>query len=112
MTLFERPDAPNITFDYMLETLRASDVLPDPEIVHAEKLVEWIKKEKAPYIYLPRVYQYGPGGIRTAKKAREAIKVLVEHGYLIEVYEGIKIDSDHYKYAWAVNPRLRNTQEV
>lgn len=66
----------------------------DPELKEAERLLAWLmsKREKAPgpggTVSLPTVYQFGPAGVRTAKKARDLMHILEEHFYVRQAADG------------------------
>ncbi|MBP6218859.1 MAG: DUF3987 domain-containing protein [Oligoflexales bacterium] len=118
LALYENPHASEISCDeircgielakfYLHETLRIAETSQiDPQIILAEKLLSWIVKEKSSCVYLPRVYQHGPGELRTAAKAKEAIQILVDHGYLFQIPNGIEIEGQKRKHAWGVNPNV------
>jgi hypothetical protein len=82
---------------YLHEALRIYSSIEDsPDLVLAEKALAWIRslpeKDKRIRFPLQDLYQNGPRGIRYAAKAREIIKILVEHGYIVDVPGGAEFD--------------------
>jgi hypothetical protein len=95
---------------YLTEALRLHDMnVTDPNIVLAERLLEWLKCNwvKRPeaagnIISLPDIYQHGPNAIRDAKTARRIAKVLEEHHHL-ERLDGWEMpDGKSRKEVWRV----------
>jgi len=78
---------------FAMEMLRlhggASIPLP---LRHAQKLLEWWQRRDDPILHLAKVYQYGPPDLRTAKAAKEAVKALVDHGWVERLEPGIEVD--------------------
>ncbi len=71
-----------------------------PEILQAEKLLQWLKEKE--YIYLGAVYQYGPNSIREASVAKPLMKLLEEHGWVTRLEEPMEIDGKVRRQAWRV----------
>lgn len=95
---------------YLQETLRISQAsLVSSEIEQAELLLEWLHSEWEPkhgsVIPLPLAYQFGPSSIREAKPARNAMKILEEHGWC-RFLKNIEFDGQSYKEAWEIVPRV------
>lgn len=72
------------------------------EILQAEKVLKWLHKERKSVIALPTIYQNGPNSVREAAKAREAVNMLVSHGWLYAISGGAKIDGVYRREAWEV----------
>jgi hypothetical protein len=49
----------------------------------AQQLLTWLLKEDQLLVSLPDVYQRGPNSIREASRARKAVTILEEHGWLV-----------------------------
>lgn len=75
----------------------------DPDIRDAEKLLAWLKSrptEKRTLVPLVEVYQFGPNSIRNARRARDLMKILEEHGNVRQT-----LDPDNRrKEVWSVRP--------
>lgn len=78
---------------YAMEMLRlhggASVPLP---LRHAQKLLEWWQTRDDPVLHLAKIYQYGPSDLRTAKTAKEAVKALLDHGWVERLEPGTEVD--------------------
>ena len=81
----------------------------DPDIVLAERLLEWLKHDwiqraecAGNIISLPDIYQYGPNAIRDAKTARRIAKVLEEHHHLTRLDGWESQDAKSRKEVWRV----------
>ncbi len=84
-----------------------------PEIVQAEKLLSWLHVEWGkPLVGISHVYQRGPNSIRTKYKARAAINVLEEHGWLHPVPDGAEIDGKRHRDAWRIVPPLSQVSRL
>jgi len=59
---------------------------------HAQKLLEWWQRRDDPILHLAKIYQYGPSDLRTAKIAKAAVKVLVEHGWVEQLEPGVEVE--------------------
>ncbi len=117
MQIFDKPGANLIEAEYMeygvkllrfhlSEAIRVKHAAIDAiEILEAEKLLEWLKNEKLKLIYPVKVYQSGPGSIRSKSKTLPILKLLEDHGYLMPIAEDQKllIDGKIRKQAWRVN---------
>lgn len=77
---------------YASEALRLHDVGNiSQDILLAEKLLAWLETQQRELISLPMIYQFGPSGIREGAIARRIVRLLVEHGYLVELPDGAEI---------------------
>lgn len=78
---------------YAMEMLRLHGGASIPvSLRHAQKLLEWWQRRDEPMLHLAKVYQYGPPDLRTAKAAKEAIKALVDHGWVERLEPGVEVD--------------------
>ena len=103
LAIFTNPDAPIVTgqnmecgivlaHHYASEALRLHDAgTISSDILLAERLLAWLETHNREFVSLPMIYQFGPGGIREGAIARRIVKLLVEHGYLIELPDGAEI---------------------
>ena len=73
-----------------------------PEILEAEKLLVWLQTRGSAVIGLPEIYQRGPNSIRDARAARQAVSILVEHGWLVPIEGGTVVDGVPRREAWTV----------
>lgn len=75
----------------------------DPDLALAEKLLTWLhtawNKDSIP---LTDIYQSGPNKIRYKEIASRIVAILVDHGWLIPVEGGAKIDGTHHREVWHV----------
>jgi len=113
--LVERPEAACINGEamergialagfYAAEALRLfhTGLIP-PEVAQAELLLNWLHVDWGkPLVGIGQVYQRGPNCIRTKAKARAAIDVLEEHGWLHPITDGAEIDGKRHRDAWRV----------
>lgn len=90
-----------LTQHYISEALRLfHSGLTDPQLEQAQKLLEWCQKHE--FVYLRKIYQFGPNSIRDAKVAKVAAAILQEHGWLEPVQRGMEIDGTHRRDVWRV----------
>jgi len=92
---------------YLSEALRLfHSGAVDPELLRAEKHLTWAQQTDKPdetiYVYLRRIYQYGPNGIRDKRSAKQAVRILEDHGWFIPVEGGMEIEGVHRKEVWEV----------
>jgi hypothetical protein len=74
-----------------------------PEVAQAELLLSWLHNDWGkPLVGISHVYQRGPNSIRTKAKARAAIDVLTDHGWLHPVTGGAEIDGKRHRDAWHI----------
>jgi hypothetical protein len=83
------------------------------EVAQAELLLGWLHADwRKPLVGIGRVYQRGPNSIRTKAKARAAIDVLQEHGWLHPMPNGAEIDGKRHRDAWRVIPPLSQVSRL
>lgn len=88
---------------YLNEALRLFNAAASsPELVQAEKLLEWLKGRTATTVTLVEIYQYGPNSIRDARTTKALMKILVEHGHAIPLERGVEFKGKHRREAWRV----------
>jgi Protein of unknown function (DUF3987) len=86
---------------YLTEALRLVEAgTANPDLLLAEKLLVWAQQYD--YIYLLRIYQYGPNGIRDKQTAHRVAGILEEHGWLMRVEGGLEVDGAHRRDVWRV----------
>jgi hypothetical protein len=92
-----------LTRYYLNEALRLfSSGIADPNLIEANKLLEWLRVKKKTIITLPEVYQCGPNSIRDAKKARLFMSILIEHGNALPLPGGAEFEGKMRKEAFEV----------
>jgi Protein of unknown function (DUF3987) len=69
----------------------------NPDLVLAHKLLTWLhtkwrEKEPSGLVTPCNVYQFGPGAIRDKDSANRGIDILVDHGWLVRIEGGAKVD--------------------
>ena len=114
LTLIASPDADCIEDDVLADAIllakyylsEASRLVAtgsiDPALRQAEGLRHWLISRADDLIDLRTIYQMGPSAIRQASKAREAMKVLEEHGWATRLQEGAVIDDKFHREAWRI----------
>lgn len=70
----------------------------------AQKLLDWWQRRDDPTLHLAKIYQYGPPDLRTAKAAKEAVKALVEHGWVERLEPGIEVEGKPRKDVFRLVP--------
>ena len=121
LTLFEDIETTSITHEniergialvtyYLDEALRFSDVVvSDPKLTLAQQVLEWMHRENKTkdikVFPLSLIYQRGPKKIRDATKAREIMKILMEHEAIL-FHQNQEIEGKVAKEAWSLNPRF------
>lgn len=94
-------NAINLATYYINEALRLhSSSISDPMLVKAQKLLDWLQAQGKDEFTLIEIYQYGPNEIRSAKLARQLMNILLEHGWVTPLENGLVIDGAHRKEAW------------
>jgi hypothetical protein len=77
---------------YLSETLRVQGYLSIPHhLILAQKVLHWCWNKGKETLTIKDLYQNGPVELREAKKARESMAVLEEHGWVSQI--GDKKDS-------------------
>lgn len=100
-----------LTTHYINEALRLFAAgACDPNIIKAEKLLHWLKGRKDKngnqdrYVSLVEIYQAGPvKSLRSAKSAREIMRILLEHGQLSPFPDGVDYGGQLRREAYKVN---------
>jgi hypothetical protein len=71
---------------YIVEALRLQRAArTDPRLLRARQLLDWIIERGEGLINFRDVIRLGPGQTRTKAAAEEAVTILVNHGWLVEV---------------------------
>jgi hypothetical protein len=79
---------------YLDEALRLNGAEIDADLALAEDLLGWLTERKpsgAPFT-LVEVYQRGPTAVRSAKRARALMAILLEHGWAQKVSGSVEFD--------------------
>lgn len=88
---------------YIAETLRIQDYgVADPDLKLAQSLLDWLHGLGDDHVYLAKIYQFGPSGIRDAKTARRMLGILENHRWVFGIDGGMKLDGAHRKEAWRI----------
>lgn len=92
---------------YLDETLRILGKNGgDSNINLAALALEWIKRNRRDQIFpIADIYQRGPLQIRNAKKARNIMQILLEHGYVNEIQDAV-INGCKVRSAWRLENEL------
>ena len=86
---------------YLTEVLRLQAAgIADPDLQLAEKLRAWCSGRST--IHLREIYQFGPSGIRDAETVRKMVNILVKHGWLVKLPDGLEIDGVQRREVWRV----------
>ena len=92
-----------LTQYYLNEALRLfNSGVADPNLYEANKLLDWLRDKGKTKVTLLEIYQYGPTSIRDAKKARQLMAILIDHGFALSLYGGAEFDGQHRKEAFEV----------
>lgn len=118
MTWFADHDAQEIGADvlsgaiqlaehYASEALRLhqTSVVP-PDIAAAGLLLDWLR-ERWPHqaVSVPDIIRLGPNSVRVARRARELVALLADHGWLIPIEGGATIAGSKRRQAWRIEGR-------
>jgi len=88
---------------YTAEALRLYHAgMTDPDLVLAERLLEWLREQGRSYVWSVLIYQYGPNGIRDSRIAKRIARILEEHHWLEPVVGGMVIDGKPRRDVWKV----------
>ena len=89
---------------YAQEALRLKDMQTiDKDLTLAQRILDWLKDKEYQHVSLQDVYQLAPvTEIRNASRARQIMKILVEHGHISCIAEGKEINGVHRKEVWEV----------
>lgn len=74
----------------------------NPDLMLAEELLDWAVRKGYGKLSLPTIYQRGPNQIRDKDTAERIVKLLFEHGRLMPIEGGAKIDGTFRRKAWRV----------
>jgi hypothetical protein len=74
----------------------------DEDTAAAAKLETWLIEKGKTTTTLAELGRFGPGGLRTVRKLRPAIAVLIENGRLRVRAEGADFNGKHWRQAWNV----------
>jgi len=92
-----------LTQYYLNEALRLfNSGVADPNLYEANKLLDWLRDKGKTKVTLLEIYQYGPTSIRDAKKARQLMAILIDHGFALSLDGGAEFDGQHRKEAFEV----------
>jgi hypothetical protein len=90
-----------LTTHYLNEAMRLYEAgVSDPDIKEAEKLRQWLESRPSRLVSLVEIYQSGPYSVRHAKRARELMKILEEHGYARPTMD----PDNRRREVWSVRP--------
>ncbi|RJQ74155.1 MAG: DUF3987 domain-containing protein [Desulfobacteraceae bacterium] len=88
---------------YASEALRIHHAgMTSPELREAQILLDWLHRREGELVSLPEIYQLGPNSIREQAKARQMMKTLADHGWVIPQSEGAEIKGHHYREVWRI----------
>lgn len=91
---------------YLKEALRLHNSSAiDPDLILAEKLLDWLHSQKRQSFSLTELYQCGPSQIRNAKIARKLMTILVEHHWAFPIEDGLEVNGFFRKEAWRIMSR-------
>ncbi|SIT18415.1 Protein of unknown function [Roseivivax lentus] len=115
LTLWRDIDAPDVTAQdmcdgitlaqfYLGEAVRLADAATvSKEIERAETLRQWLLEGwPHPNVMARDVAQYGPSCLRVTKEAREALRLLEDHGWITPLDRGTVVRGAARKEAWAI----------
>lgn len=119
MTLFEDPDATQISDDVMEAACRMVKyylsqykylciaATNESEIAHAQTLLDWLLKNLNPGdgFGTDKILQFGPVHARRAKTLDRLLTVLKQYGWVIELPPGTKIDGKKRRKAYRLSPK-------
>jgi hypothetical protein len=89
---------------YAVEAMRLFGVSRvSDELREAKQLLVWLQTSWSRHLVsLPDIYQRGPNSIRDASRARPAVILLVNHGWLVSVPAGGDIDGTFRREVWRI----------
>lgn len=66
-------------------------------------MLAWLQKQwDDPCISLPDLYQFGPNPVRDLKTARDVVRGLENHGWLVPVETSVEIKGKRRREAWRI----------
>ena len=87
---------------YIGEALRLHHAgTTDPDLTEAQKLLDWLDERGERLISLPDIYQRGPNSVRSKAKANKLVRILEDHGWLVEVGPA-KVGGVQRREVWAL----------
>jgi hypothetical protein len=90
---------------YASEQIRLADSAGiAPDLMLAERLLEWWQCRPDPRCYLLDIYQRGPNAIREATTAKRIVEILEERGWIVRLPSGTVIDGSARRDAWELTP--------
>jgi len=89
---------------YAAEALRLFDAKgTNPELRLAQRLLNWLMHHwNEPAISLPDIYQRSLNAIRDQATARKLVKILDNHGWLVEMPGGAVVAGQRRREAWRI----------
>lgn len=88
---------------YLEEALRLQKRSnPNKTLGSAEILYDWLVGENKAHVSLVEIYQRGPNSLRSAAKARELVNILIEHGLMAKLENGVHFNGHPRSEAYAV----------
>jgi hypothetical protein len=94
---------------YGEEALRLwqASVVP-PDIADAQRLLTWLQERwEEPLVSIADICQLGPNAVRVARRARELVGILVEHGWLVAHQGEATIRGHRRREAWIIWTRTQ-----
>lgn len=89
--------------DYNIEErLRLIGLAADPNLLLAQRVLDWCRFQKIEIIHSQRIIQYGPRPLREKKKAECVWKILEEYGWFRRLPPSALVDGKPRKMAWEV----------
>ena len=86
---------------YAGEALRLVDGgATDPDLIFAERLLEWLQQRPDDAVYLAKIYQAGPRPIRDKATAVRIMGILEDHGWVRRARKALELDGAMRKEAW------------
>ncbi len=102
---------------YLDEVLRITlDDMASPEVLQAEKLLDWLHRNGYRITAVKQILQYGPNKLREKKKIMQIIALLQDHGWLVPIPGGGVVQmgnrESHAKEAWSVVYDVPNEKPI
>lgn len=114
LTLIDDLDAPSISSSTFVRAMlianyHAGEALrlfetghANPELIRAELLRKWLLREwDEPLVSVRAIARLGPNSIRDTATAKAAIKILVDHGWLVHVGRA-QVEGRPVREAWSI----------
>lgn len=98
-------DAIALSRFYLTEAMRLNAAgYVDPDLLLAQKVYDWMLSGNTHegMIGCATIYQKGPGAIRSAKRAREIMAILVDNG-MAELVKNAVINDHRHREAWKIH---------